>query len=682
MSTKAQSNYKAEADRIADERGGLCLSSEIPTKRFRAFWKCANPKHPTWPAKFESVKGWSGKPGNWCRRCYAERKAQMRLHSTEYVSAKLAEKQILLLSNYNGIEEKIDCRCLRCGYEWTTRYRHITRGHGCPECGDRRIAEMRRRPEQEIVSVLMARRITVLAIHREKPRTRVAFRCDNCGFEDTGWWNDLRRRGCPECGRKRRGIARRLTFDSVKQYLAERGIQLLSKDYAGNRAKLHVRFECGCEGHVKFNSIQNGNRCSKCAPNARVALADYRELAAFYEGQLLEAAATVKQPAKWKCCKGHDFSRPYSNIQQSGTFCPICSEGLSERICRAAAEQLFGTPFLKTKLRKVRGVGGRYLELDAYSESLKLAIEHNGPQHYRPVRFGNQTEEQAAKCFCKQQEHDRRRREFCRVNGITLIEVPTLGGLTRTEELKDFIGVECQKANFALPEGFDRVKLELDAHHLATTAEEMWERVLKRVGELGYTLRTSNYPGANERLILTCHNGHDYTPKLASFLRGAKCQRCLIQQRAVSVVALPLGMKAEVGCYRYARVFDTIQECSKALKASPNSVRMVAKGRGNSCMGFGVAQVSQAQAKCFRENRKSLIDFCRSKWPSPETYDKQDGSRKRLSKAVVLSDGRSYPSKAAAARALGVTKATIAYAVRSGRKCYGVTVKLASSAFH
>src|SRR6266536_807385 len=112
--------YKAEADRIAAEHGGLCLSSEIQTTRFRALWKCAKPEHPPWSAKFESVKGWSGTPGNWCRRCYAERKAKMRLHSTHHVRAKLAERGIELRSDYKGIEEKIDCRCLRCGHEWPT----------------------------------------------------------------------------------------------------------------------------------------------------------------------------------------------------------------------------------------------------------------------------------------------------------------------------------------------------------------------------------------------------------------------------------------------------------------------------------------------------------------------------------------------------------------------------------
>jgi hypothetical protein len=461
----------------------------------------------------------------------------------------------------------------------------------------------------------------------------------------------------------------------VKNFLAEQGVKLLSKEYKNSRTLLHVRFPCGCDGFADFNSIQSGRRCGKCAQNARVILTDYHQLAEFHGGSLVAAVATVNQPAKWKCRKGHDFSRPYSNIQQSGTFCPYCSEGLSERICRAAAEQLFGVPFKKTPLRDVRGVGGRPLHLDAYNKSIKLAIEHNGQQHYQPSRFGNQTEEEAANCFRKQQEHDRRRREFCSANGITLIEVPELGRWTKTGDLKDFIRAECQKANFKLPAGFDRVRLKLDAHHLDTTAEEMWERVLKRVQESGYTLKTVNYPGANGRLSLLCKNGHEYTPRLANFLRGYTCRRCLIQKRAVPVVVLPLGTKARSGNYTSARIYDSIEDCAKAIKANPNNVRVVAKGRGKSCMGFGIAQIKRMQKSKFRENPRALVAFCKVKWPLPQDYDPQNGSRERLSKPVWFSDGRKFPSKTAAARALGVSKAAIYYAVRTGSLCQGYVIR-------
>ena len=676
MKTKFRKNYKAEADHIAAERGGRCLTLEIPALQSKAIWKCFNSNHPEWAASFGSVIGNRTTPGTWCDRCFRERLRQKLRLSIDQVRKRLRKLGFELMSkDYTGINDLISCRCLQCKNIWPTRLRHINHGHGCPECAKIKIAQKARKPTNQIVAALKDFLLTVVAVHYVKRATRVHFRCTVCNFENTANWNDLRRRGCPACGRKRGANFRKRTYDYIKNYLTERGILLLSKEYKGNKSKLHVRFPCGCEGQSDFNSLQSGRLCKSCAPNARVTLADYHQLATFHKGTLVEAAATVNQLAKWKCHKGHDFSRPYSSIRQSGTFCPRCSEGLSERICRAAAEQLFGMPFKKVKLRGVRGVGGRYLELDAYCEPLKLAIEHNGQQHYQPIRFGNQTEAETIHCFCKQQEHDRRRRGFCAANGITLIEVPELGRKIKIEDLKDFIRVECQKANFNLPESFDEVHLKLDAHHLATTAEEMWDRIIKRVADVGYTLLTANYTGANSRLSLLCCNNHPYTPRVETFLRGSTCRKCWLEKRRVSVVVMPLGRATGNSILAEAQVFTSIEQAAKAIRASPDNLRSVAKGRGNTCVGYGVAQITSEQAKCFGGNKQELESFCHTRWPSPENYDPQDGARKHNSKPIQFSDGRKFSSRTAAAKALGVTKTAIYFAVRTGSPCKGHVIQ-------
>lgn len=675
---KVRRDYKDEADHIAAKRGGRCLSAVIPTFDFKAVWKCSNPSHPEWTASFASVKGHKSRLGSWCDGCFRERRRMAMRLSLDKVRAKLKRCDIELVSeSYTGIETPISCRCVKCGHPWPTRLRHINHGHGCPKCGKKRQAESKHCPIEKIVTVLKRMGITVLAIHRDKPRTRIDFRCDTCGVEDSIFWNDLRRRGCPRCGRRRGAEARKHSYDYVRNYLHDLRIVLLSKEYKDSKSQLHVRFRCGCEDDISFNSIQRGTRCGDCAPNARVTLEDYQELARSHGGKLLMMARTTTQPAQWKCAKkSHpSFWRSY-NVIKKNTFCPECSEGFSERICRTAAQQLFGVPFKKSPLpiQDVQGVGGRNLRFDAYSASLQLAIEHNGSQHYQPVRFGNQTQIEAANSFRKQQEHDRRRQAYCKAKGITLIEVPELGRRTKIEDLKEFIRTECLRANFRLPESFDRVHLKLDVQHLTTTAEEMWARILKRVRKIGYILKSKIYPGANSQLSLLCRNSHPYTPRVASFLNGQTCRRCYIQQLVVPVLVLPLGPKAVGRGYSDARVFDSIEECANALGTSPNNVQIVAKGRGKSCMGFGVVRVTPDQAKSFRENNKEREQFCRAKWPSPESYNKQDGSRKLLSQPVQLSDGREFPSKTAAAKALGVTEAAVYHAVRTGSLCRGLRI--------
>ena len=56
--------------------------------------------------------------------------------------------------------------------------------------------------------------------------------------------------------------------------------------------------------------------------------------------------------------------------------------------------------------------------LDIYLPELKLAIEHQGEQHYRPVEAFGGTE-----AFARTQERDERKRALCAQNGVTVVDV-------------------------------------------------------------------------------------------------------------------------------------------------------------------------------------------------------------------------------------------------------------------
>jgi hypothetical protein len=51
-------------------------------------------------------------------------------------------------------------------------------------------------------------------------------------------------------------------------------------------------------------------------------------------------------------------------------------------LCRAMAETLFGVTFRCIRIKEMRSVKGKPLELDIFNEELRLAIEHNGAHHY------------------------------------------------------------------------------------------------------------------------------------------------------------------------------------------------------------------------------------------------------------------------------------------------------------
>jgi hypothetical protein len=65
-----------------------------------------------------------------------------------------------------------------------------------------------------------------------------------------------------------------------------------------------------------------------------------------------------------------------------------------------------------------------YLELDIYYPDIKLGIEYNGAQHYRPVCFGGISKELAKENFRRQIIRDMRKKRACKEKGILLVVVP------------------------------------------------------------------------------------------------------------------------------------------------------------------------------------------------------------------------------------------------------------------
>jgi hypothetical protein len=68
------------------------------------------------------------------------------------------------------------------------------------------------------------------------------------------------------------------------------------------------------------------------------------------------------------------------------------------------------------------------MELDGYSEALRLAFEYQGFQHYEQSYLHSPEE------FAWQQQKDQEKRKLCKANGVTLIEVPW-----GTKDIREFV---------------------------------------------------------------------------------------------------------------------------------------------------------------------------------------------------------------------------------------------------
>ena len=218
------------------------------------------------------------------------------------------------------------------------------------------------------------------------------------------------------------------------------------------------QWQCGDCGHIwkaTANNIKRGSWCRICQYRhlSRTLRKPYREVVKLakkigiiktgYAGIILaskEEYEKVKKPShhkfKWKCGKCKEtFEMDITHVTRP-QWCPSCTAGESEEICRGFFERIFKAKFPKQRPKwLVNPFSGGQMHLDGYNEKLQLAFEFNGPQHYRMYpKFHKKYQD-----FVDQQERDMFKALLCKKDGIRLIVVPyTLD----YDEFQEYIQVE------------------------------------------------------------------------------------------------------------------------------------------------------------------------------------------------------------------------------------------------
>ena len=220
-------------------------------------------------------------------------------------------------------------------------------------------------------------------------------------------------------------------------------------------------WKCGKCGHIwkaLANNIKRGSWCRNCQYRllSRKYRTPYNKIVALakrigiiktgFAGVFLaneEEYNSIRHPSnhkfQWKCGKcSNVFEMDISHVKRP-QWCPICTEGECEIICRGFFKRLFKAKFPKRRPKwLVSPFSGGQMHFDGYNQKLKLAFEFNGPQHYMFYpKYHREYED-----FVKQLELDKAKAELCKKMGIILIVVPhTLD----YDEFQDYIVKEYEK---------------------------------------------------------------------------------------------------------------------------------------------------------------------------------------------------------------------------------------------
>ena len=563
---------------FAGTRGGDCLgifSKQLTHPKY--LWRCVEGH--TWTARSDGVLR-----GTWCPKC-STNKQKNTLEEMKLIATKREGE--CLSQSYINSQTKLTWKCNK-GHVFDAAPSHVKSGQWCRICGVQRAARDKRLSMREIQEIAKLRNGQCISDTYDSGK-KLKWKCENGHIWEAEVHNVKSGSWCPICGRVR-SRPKSLTIDEMSNLAATHGGRCLSTQYLNVDSKL--KWQCA-KGHIWQalpSSIKKGHWCAECAGNMKLNLDNAKAVAQERGGQCLSLEYNGNHTRlKWQCAEGHVWFATLSNIKW-GRWCPECSSGLGERICRAFFEQMFGCEFPKTRPPWLINSEGFQMELDGYCESLVLAFEHQGLQH-----FQQRKQFQTARQFEKRTTDDECKKLLCKQHNVTLVEIPQIPDMLPLLRVQQYIVEQCRKMGYETSPKAEEAEVTLRSAY-SLTARERLQTIQEMASLRGGECLSPVYLGTGSHLRFRCAAGHEWETIPNVIFKGHWCPKCASSERG-KARSLTLQEMQDIAAHRGGKCISSeyvnantnlLWECGKGhqWKAVPNSIK-----RGSWC------------PICFKENR-------------------------------------------------------------------------------
>lgn len=363
-----------------------------------------------------------------------------------------------LSTDYINTRSKLHFRC-GAGHEWYASASSILHsGSWCLICGHKKGGEKQSdRTFARLQDVLLEKKGYILS-SLTNPRTKHRFQCEHGHkWETTPHSIIYRDSWCPYCNGGP-GQDPQWQLERLQQVAFEKGGECLSPIYTNNRTKLRFR-----------------------------------------------------------CIDGHEWQVTPNDVL-SGYWCPYCVNK-TEALVRQFFECVFDAPFPNTAPVWLQSMDTPRRFLDGYCDSLRLAFEYHGEQHFRHIKHFH--ERDGEKTLSMQQERDQFVRETCAFHGITLIEIGTLPRDYTKEVLVEWVAAQCEQAAGIKIEP-EKIQKFLLLPARVSKLKEIKDIAASKGGECLET----KYISSISKMYFRCANGHEFATIPKSIKKGCWCPVC------------------------------------------------------------------------------------------------------------------------------------------------------------
>jgi len=400
---------------------------------------------------------------------------------------------------------------------------------------------------------------------------------------------------------------------------------------------------CFCNKHkfeflITPDSLKQGKWCPKCAnekniqrlkiyhEKKRLTIEEVRKRIEKRGGKCLSEhyGKNSQDPILVECSEGHIFKITPSSLQQ-GHWCSICSDKIEERRTQAFFEEIFQSKFPKSRPEWLKNYDGNQMHLDGYNKDLNLAFEQNGKQHFDRIPYFHKTIE----AFKKQQNDDLRKKELCKIHGVSLIEIPYT---VRNDQKQNFIIKKCRANGIKVPE----INYKIDWRNFDIHSPGKFEKNRKLAKSKGYSIITKSYARNTDKITLKCDEcGHERIIIAKHLLDIKGCSKCVRQKKFNEYKRLVESKNGEILANEFINANTPLpikcKKCGYIWSPAPSKVKL---GQWcPRCIGKEKHTLEQIQkyakqnnAEClgkFRQKDKTYYIFkcnnCNRQWES--TYN-------------------------------------------------------------
>ena len=162
---------------------------------------------------------------------------------------------------YNNQKSRINCRCKKCGHEWTQVSSYLLQGTGCPKCLENNRGIAKTFTHSKFVNIMKEINNNIIFLSQyTKAKNKIKCKCLICGNEWSSTADSLMRgHGCQKCAIRKTNKDFLDELHKVNEYM------LPLEKYKGMNTKIKIKcLKCSHEWYVLPHGILRGTGCPKC----------------------------------------------------------------------------------------------------------------------------------------------------------------------------------------------------------------------------------------------------------------------------------------------------------------------------------------------------------------------------------------------------------------------------------